>query len=174
VAHVDASFCSNRYIAQLWIRPGFGRVSASSRIWRAAFNGAASLGVRCTAPRRGRWEKLLAARLLRTKQQLAWLREMPPTRGYPHRWKGRHESPNFGKPCDRLVDGESLRSICSDAWMPSRGTVFRWIACRKEFRDEYTLAREVRAEDLAEEMVEIADDPCVWVEKIRPDGRSAP
>jgi hypothetical protein len=25
-----------------------------------------------------------------------------------------------------------------------------------------------------EEMVEIADDPCVWVEKIRPDGRSAP
>jgi hypothetical protein len=58
--------------------------------------------------------------------------------------------------------------------MPSRGTVFRWIACRKEFRDEYTLARELRAEDLAEEMVEIADDPCVWVEKIRPDGRSAP
>jgi hypothetical protein len=62
VAHVDASFCSNRYIAQLWIRPGLGRVNASSRILRAAFNAAASLGVRCTAPRRGRWEKLSAAR----------------------------------------------------------------------------------------------------------------
>jgi hypothetical protein len=46
--------------------------------------------------RRARWKKL--ARLLRTKQQLAWLCEMPPTRGYPHRLKGRHESPNFRKP----------------------------------------------------------------------------
>jgi hypothetical protein len=27
----------------------------------AAFNAAASLGVRCTPPRRGRWEKLSAA-----------------------------------------------------------------------------------------------------------------
>jgi hypothetical protein len=32
--------------------------------------------------RRARWKKL--ARLLRTKQQLARLCEMPPTRGYPH------------------------------------------------------------------------------------------
>ena len=61
MAHVDASFCSNPYIAQLWIRPGLGRVSASSRILRAAFNAAASLGVCCTAPRRRRWEKLSAA-----------------------------------------------------------------------------------------------------------------
>jgi hypothetical protein len=74
--------------------------------------------------------------------------------------------------CDRLADGESLRAICSDAGMPSRATVFRWIARHKEFRDEYTLACELRAEDLAEEMIEIADDPCVWVEKIGPDGRA--
>jgi hypothetical protein len=60
VADVDASFCSSRYIAQLWIRPGLGRVSASSRILRAAVNAAASLGVRCTAPRRGRWENSAA------------------------------------------------------------------------------------------------------------------
>ena len=50
--------------------------------------------------------------------------------------------------------------------MPGRATVFRWIACHKEFRDEYILVRELRAEDLGEEIVEIADDPCVWVEKI--------
>ena len=36
---------------------------------------------------------------------------------------------------DRLADGESLRAICSDAEMPSRATVFRWIARHKEFRD---------------------------------------
>jgi hypothetical protein len=30
--------------------------------------------------------------------------------------------------CNRLADGESLRAICSDAGMPSRATIFRWIA----------------------------------------------
>jgi hypothetical protein len=74
--------------------------------------------------------------------------------------------------CDRLVDGENLRRICSDAGMPSRATVFRWIACHKEFREEYILVRELRAEDLGEEMIEIADDPCVWVKKIGADGRA--
>jgi hypothetical protein len=60
----------------------------------------------------------------------------------------------------------------SEAGMPGRATVFRWIARHKEFRDEYTLACELRAEDLADEMIEIADDPCVWVEKIGADGRA--
>jgi hypothetical protein len=49
----------------------------------------------------------------------------------------------------------------SDAGIPGRATVFRWITRHKEFREEYILARELRAEDLAEEMVEIADGPCV-------------
>ena len=57
--------------------------------------------------------------------------------------------------CDRLAEGENLHAICSDGGMPGRATVFRWIARHKEFRDEYTLAHEFRAEDLAEEMVEI-------------------
>jgi hypothetical protein len=74
--------------------------------------------------------------------------------------------------CARLAEGKSLRAICSEAGMPGRVTVFRWIARHKEFRDEYTLACELRAEDLADEMIEIADDPCVWVEKIGADGRA--
>jgi hypothetical protein len=48
--------------------------------------------------------------------------------------------------CARLAEGKSLRAICSEAGMPGRATVFRWIARHKEFRDEYTLARELRAE----------------------------
>ena len=63
-------------------------------------------------------------------------------------------------------------AICSEAGMPGRATVFRWIARHKEFRDEYTLACELRAEDLADEMIEIADDPCVWVGTIVGDGRT--
>jgi hypothetical protein len=75
--------------------------------------------------------------------------------------------------CDRLFDGQSLRAICSDAGMPGRATVFRWIARHKEFRDWYTLARQFQAEDLVDEMIEIADDTSGdWVEKIGADGRA--
>jgi hypothetical protein len=47
----------------------------------------------------------------------------------------------------------------------------RWIARHKEFRDEYTLACELRAEDLADEMMEIVDDPCGWKKAGRMGGR---
>jgi hypothetical protein len=75
--------------------------------------------------------------------------------------------------CHRLVDGECLRAICSDAGMPGRATVFRWIARHKEFRDRYTLALEFQAEDLADEILDIADDTSGdWVEKIGADGKA--
>ena len=60
--------------------------------------------------------------------------------------------------CDRLVEGESLRAICSDTGMPGRATVFRWIARHKEFRDLYISARDCQAEGLGEEMFEILRD----------------
>jgi Bacteriophage Sf6, terminase small subunit-like len=60
--------------------------------------------------------------------------------------------------CARLVEGESLRAICSDAGMPARATVFRWIARHKEFRDWYISARDFQAEGLGEEMIEIVRD----------------
>jgi hypothetical protein len=60
--------------------------------------------------------------------------------------------------CGRLVEGESLRAICSDAGMPARATVFRWIARHKEFRDRYINARDFQAEGLCDEMIEIARD----------------
>jgi hypothetical protein len=80
------------------------------------------------------------------------------------------DQPKRGRPSDycfqlaiSICARKSLRAICSEAGMPGKATVFRWIARHKEFRDEYTLACELRAEDLADEMIEIADDPCVWV-----------
>ena len=44
--------------------------------------------------------------------------------------------------------------------MPDKSTVLRWLAddSRREFRDHYARAREVQADTLAEETVEIADD----------------
>lgn len=59
--------------------------------------------------------------------------------------------------CERLADGESLRSICSADDMPAKTTVFRWLGANQEFRDQYARAREEQAESLADEITEIAD-----------------
>lgn len=60
--------------------------------------------------------------------------------------------------CERIADGESLRTICLDDAMPHRSTVFRWLAANESFRDQYTRAREAQADALFEEILEIADD----------------
>ena len=72
----------------------------------------------------------------------------------------------------RMMSGESLRNICADAKMPARSTVHLWIAKNEGaepdgqggikpgtgFSDRYARAREVRADDMFDEMLEIADD----------------
>ena|SRR5690242_2057333 len=62
--------------------------------------------------------------------------------------------------CQRLAEGESLRSICSDAKIPTRGTVLRWVLDgeHKEFSLQYARARELQAETMADEIQDIADD----------------
>lgn len=64
------------------------------------------------------------------------------------------------KICLLIIDGHSLRKICERDDMPDKATVFRWLADpeKKEFCDQYARAREVWAEDQAEEIIEIADD----------------
>jgi hypothetical protein len=60
--------------------------------------------------------------------------------------------------CERLMDGESLKSICAADDMPHRSTVFRWIVANETFRDMYARAREEQAETMADEIVSIADE----------------
>lgn len=72
--------------------------------------------------------------------------------------------------CNRLADGESLRTICADDAMPHRATVFRWLAADEAFRDQYAAAREAQAETLFEEMLEIADDSSGDVKLVGKDG----
>lgn len=59
--------------------------------------------------------------------------------------------------CERLAYGESLRAICAAAGI-GRTTVFRWIACHKEFRDQYLRARTIQADYIYDEIIDIADD----------------
>jgi hypothetical protein len=35
--------------------------------------------------------------------------------------------------CARLAEGKSLRAICSEAGMPGRATVFRWMRATRNF-----------------------------------------
>jgi hypothetical protein len=62
--------------------------------------------------------------------------------------------------CTRISEGESLRSVCRDEDMPAIGTVCRWLLDedKKEFREQYAIARDVQAEILFDETLEIADD----------------
>lgn len=60
--------------------------------------------------------------------------------------------------CERIADGESLRAICRDEGMPSKATVFRWLAANEAFQDQYARAREAQADSLFDDVLEIADD----------------
>ena len=60
--------------------------------------------------------------------------------------------------CERIADGESLRSICDDDAFPNKATVFRWLANNEPFRDQYAHARDTQADTIAEDTIDIADD----------------
>lgn len=73
--------------------------------------------------------------------------------------------------CERIADGESLRSICLADEMPSKATVFRWLTLHAVFRDQYAHAREAQADSLADEMLDIADDGSNdWMERSEKKG----
>ena len=56
--------------------------------------------------------------------------------------------------------------------MPARSTVFVWLRQRRDFREQYTLAKRFQIQWLADEMVDIADDRANdWIESEGPDGK---
>lgn len=77
--------------------------------------------------------------------------------------------------CNRIADGESLRSICKDEHIPSKSTVLMWLTDpeHQAFRTKYAQAREIQADGFVDEMVEIADDGSNdWMEKHDTEGES--
>jgi hypothetical protein len=62
--------------------------------------------------------------------------------------------------CTRLASGESLRAICRDADMPDRQSVANWLTQDEQFFGQYTRARDLGLDDMADDVLEIADkDP---------------
>jgi len=73
--------------------------------------------------------------------------------------------------CERIADGDSLRSICDDENMPNKATVFRWLAASKEFSDQYAHARDAQADSLFDDILSIADTPMIGEKrKVKDDG----
>lgn len=75
--------------------------------------------------------------------------------------------------CKRIADGESLRKICREDKYPNRATIHDWLldANKKEFYDQYEKACNTRAENMFDELVEIADDGTNdYMERERQDG----
>jgi hypothetical protein len=63
------------------------------------------------------------------------------------------------KICQGIASGRSLRKICAEEGMPSVPTVCEWVLDDREgFSEQYTKARRIQAETLADEIFDIADD----------------
>lgn len=62
--------------------------------------------------------------------------------------------------CDQLMQGKSVRAICSAEEMPGETTIYRWLQNEENaaFREQYARARESQAERMLDEILEIADD----------------
>ena len=57
----------------------------------------------------------------------------------------------------RIVEGESLRSICQDHDMPGISTWYEWLIKIEGLTDRYAHARQDQADTLADEITYIAD-----------------
>ncbi len=70
------------------------------------------------------------------------------------------------KICLRLAQGESLKAICTDDEMPAATTVHQWVLEDKGadeqgkggFSNKYARARAIQAENMFDEILDIADD----------------
>ena len=60
--------------------------------------------------------------------------------------------------CQHIAAGETLNQIASEPGMPSRSTIDRWRTDRPEFKRQYDIAVQLRADGLLEETIDIIDD----------------
>ena len=71
----------------------------------------------------------------------------------PYKWTPEIEAEIF----KRIGNGESLRDICNDDWLPSRETVRMRLIDDAEFAGQYARAREAQADHEFDEIKDIAD-----------------
>lgn len=60
--------------------------------------------------------------------------------------------------CDEIITGASMASICAKADRPSESMVYRWLGEHAYFRERLAGAREVQADRMMHQILEITDD----------------
>jgi hypothetical protein len=60
--------------------------------------------------------------------------------------------------CLRLAGGDSLKKICKEPGMPHKDTVIKWVLKNPEFAEMYRFARDVQAELIGDEILDVAGD----------------
>lgn len=60
--------------------------------------------------------------------------------------------------CERIMGGESMRSITKDENLPKFSTFLIWISEDEQKSKQYEMAMKVRSELMFEELLDIADD----------------
>ncbi len=77
------------------------------------------------------------------------------------------------KICSLLSEGNSLRSVCLTEDMPDKGTVFRWIREREEFRNQYARAKEESADAMNEDLLDLGDEAIRLAQGVNPKASGA-
>ncbi len=63
----------------------------------------------------------------------------------------------FNKICDRIIEGESVKTILKNKDMPSSKTFWKWLNQDKEKVNQYARAKEIYAESVFEDIILISD-----------------
>jgi hypothetical protein len=75
--------------------------------------------------------------------------------------------------CARIADGQTLRAICREEDMPAWRTVYDWLQADEGFAARFARAREVGADAIAQEVLDIADTPLEGIRtEIGDDGKT--
>lgn len=73
----------------------------------------------------------------------------------------------------QIMDGLSVAEIGRKEDMPDKSTIFRWIASNDVFCDKYMRAKDICADQMVDDMLDIADDGSNdWMERLDKDGNA--
>ena len=61
--------------------------------------------------------------------------------------------------CERIANGETMRSICRDRHMPSWSGVYTWQRTKPDFAADLLQARDTGFDAIAEDILTLADEP---------------
>lgn len=75
--------------------------------------------------------------------------------------------------CQKISQGKSLKSICSEEGMPSMSSVFNWIHSEKGFLEKYDAATEERTIAMGEEIIDLSDDSLNLAQSVDPKAAGA-